>query len=91
MDYYKDRDKQDRFTTCLKTCRTGSLFWRVGRVRKVIWCKDFDERLFKTNITGTFIDCFLGKTRLARNLDMGFKGGMGVGSLNAVTRPGFHM
>ena len=23
--------KQDRFTTCLKTCGAGSLFWRMGR------------------------------------------------------------
>ena len=27
--------KQDRFTTCFKTCGTGSLFWRVGRRCKV--------------------------------------------------------
>ena len=26
--------KQDRLTTCFKTCRTGSLFWRVGRGSK---------------------------------------------------------
>ena len=26
------QDKQDRFTTCFKTCGTGSLFGRVGRV-----------------------------------------------------------
>ena len=27
--------KQDRFTTCFKTCGIGSLFWRVGRRCKV--------------------------------------------------------
>ena len=28
------RVKQDRFTTCFKTCGTGSLFWRVGRSKQ---------------------------------------------------------
>ena len=27
--------KQDKFTTCFKTCGTGLLFWRVGRVCKI--------------------------------------------------------
>ena len=28
-------NKQDRFTTCFKTCGTGSLLWRVGKLCKV--------------------------------------------------------
>ena len=31
----RGENKQDRFTTCFKTCGTGSLFRRVGRVLKV--------------------------------------------------------
>ena len=45
--------KQDRFTTCFKTCGTGSLLWRVGRVCKVplvprLWKQNWQrERLTK--------------------------------------------
>ena len=51
--------KQDRFTTCFKTCGTGSLFWRVDRGckqtdrqdwwwvgAKYLWCQGW------TNVTG---------------------------------------
>ena len=39
-----EKVKQDRFTTCFKTCGTGSLFWRVGRRCKVPLCQDLVGR-----------------------------------------------
>ena len=61
--------KQDRFTTC----GTGSLFWRVETFAQIEhFIKNFGEKT-----TGKFYDCFLGKTRLAKNFQKVYGGGKG--------------
>ena len=42
--YFLKQLEQDRFTTCFKTCGTGSLFWRVGRVCKVSLVPSFANK-----------------------------------------------
>ena len=36
--------KQDRFTTCFKTCGTGSFFWGWVERARSLWCQGFADR-----------------------------------------------